>query len=348
MSEETSPQAINTKWRVRRFRPEDAAGVPRLVQAVYGETYYPPALYDPQEIVNLNETGKLVSILAVDAESNVIGHYAMERFQVAAVAEASDAIVAVPYRHHHLMEDMRVLLREEAQRIGLIGLVGYPVTNHLFSQKAEEHFGAKPCGLAPGLWPRSFHNMPEPLPQRMSFVMYFKYLRPAREVVHAATPHSDMLERIAQQWSITIRRLDGAPGTGVGEITVEHEAAVETGTIRVHLVGADTAAAIHEAREELVSSGAKAIVLELPLAQPATADLCRDAEAAGFFFSGLGPAFAADGDALLMQFLAEDLDLALIQIDSPFAKELLSYVGQQREKVQRRPPTGYADLYDVD
>jgi hypothetical protein len=337
MSEKTSPTSITPKWQVRRFRPEDAPGVPRLVQAVYGETYYPPALYDPREIVNLNESGKLVSILAVDGESNVIGHYALERFQVAAVAEASDAIVAVPYRHHHLMEDMRVLLREEARRIGLIGLVGYPVTNHLFSQKAEEHFGAKPCGLAPGLWPRSFHNMPEPLPQRMSFVMYFKYLRPAREVVHAPTPHSQMLERIAQQWSITVRLLDGAPGTGVGKITVEHEAEVETGTIRVHLVGTDTASAIHQARDELLGSGAKAIGLELPLAQAATAELCRDAEAAGFFFSGLGPAFAADGDALLMQFLAEELDLALIQIDNAFAKELLSYVGQELERVQRTP-----------
>ena len=46
-------------------------------------------------------------------------------------------------------------------RLGLAGLVGYPVTNHPFTQKAEDHFGAHPCGVALGLWPRSFHNMPE-------------------------------------------------------------------------------------------------------------------------------------------------------------------------------------------
>src|SRR5262249_20239420 len=157
-----------------------------------------------------------------------VGHYALEPFPVGAVAEASDAMVAVEYRHHHLLEDMRVLLREEAHRIGLTGLVGYAVTNHPFTQKAEEHFGSHPCGVAPGLRPRSFHNMPEPLTQRMSFVIYFKYLRPADEVVHTATPHGEMLERIARQWGIRVRRQDGAPADGAGEITVEHEPEVQT------------------------------------------------------------------------------------------------------------------------
>jgi hypothetical protein len=333
MSEASAPESIMKGCTVRRFRPEDAAHVTRLVQAVYGDSYYPPAFYDPQRIIRLNETGKLVSILALNAASDVIGHYALEPFQVAAVAESSDAIVALEYRHHHLLEDMRVLLREEANRIGLTGLVGYPVTNHLFSQKAEEHFGSHPCGVAPGLWPRSFHNLPEPLTQRMSFVIYFKYLRPAGAVVHADTPHGEMLARIARQWGICVRRQDGAPGEGAGEISVEHEPEVQTGTIRVHRVGADSAAAIRQAHAKLLVDGTKAVTLELPLAQPATAELCRDAEAEGFFFSGLGPAFAADGDALLLQFLAEDLDLSLIQIANPFAKELLGYVSRQRERV---------------
>src|SRR5262249_29256680 len=115
-----------------------------------------------------------------------------------------------------------------------------------------------------------------------------------------------------------------------GAITIEHEPEVQTGTIRVHRTGLDSAAAVDRAREKLLDSGAKAIVLELPLAQPATAGLCREAQQQGFFFSGLGPSFAADGDALLLQFLVEDVDLSLIQIDNPFARELLDYVGRDR------------------
>jgi hypothetical protein len=36
-----------------------------------------------------------------------------------------------------------------------------------------------------------------------------------------------------------------------------------------------------------------------------------------------------------MQFLAEDLDLSLVEIENPFAKELLAYVARERERVGR-------------
>src|SRR5262245_24585821 len=100
MSEATSPATLPAGCSVRRFRPTDAEGVTQLVKGVYGDSYYPPALYDPQKIVHLNETEKLISVLAVDEQSDVIGHYGLERPDGAAVAEASDAIVAVPFRHH--------------------------------------------------------------------------------------------------------------------------------------------------------------------------------------------------------------------------------------------------------
>jgi hypothetical protein len=336
VNEADSLESTVSGYTIRRFRSEDAAGITRLVEDVYGNTYYPPNLYSPDEIVHLNETEKLVSVVALDSASDLIGHYGLERPDLGAVAEASDAIVAMGYRHHHLLEAMRPLLREEAKRLGLTGLVGYPVTNHLFSQKAEEHFGSHPCGVALGLWPRSFHNMPEPLTQRMSFVIYFDYVSPATHVVHVAAPHREMISRIYQQYGICYELCEIAPRVATGDIVLEHEPEVQTGTIRVRRAGADTAAAVRQAREKLCGDyGARAVTLELPLVQPETAEVCRAVEEDGFFFSGLGPAFAADGDALLMQFLMEDLDLALIEIENPFAKELLAYVARERERVGR-------------
>jgi len=336
MSNLSSNELIVNGHTIRRLSPADAAGVTRLVEAVYGDTYYPRDLYDPEQIIRLNEAGKLVSVVTLDSGGQVVGHYALERPHLEAIAESSDAIVRPEHRHHHLMEQMRVLLREEAVRLGLTGLVGYPVTNHLFSQEAEEHFGAHPCGVALGLWPRSFHNMPEPLPQRMSLVIYFKYLRPPEQVLHVATHHREMNSQIYQQYGIPVQLQEGAPAEGRGEITVEREAAVQVGTIRARRLGVDTAAAVRRARYELCEvGGAKALSLELPLAQAGTAEVCRAAEEEGFFFSGLGPAFASDGDALLLQFLVEDIDLSLLQVASPFAKDLLAYVGSERERIRK-------------
>jgi hypothetical protein len=321
---------------IRRLLPAEAAGVTRLVTLVYEDSYYPRDLYDPQQIVRLNEAGKLVSIVALDQAGNVVGHYALERPHMEAVAEASDAIVQPEHRHQHLLEQMRVLLREEAIREGLTGLVGYAVTNHTFTQKAETHFGAHPCGIALGLWPRSFHNMPEPLTQRMSFVIYFKFLRPRGPVRHVSTHHQEMISRIYQQHDTAIELREDAPAEGPGEITVDYEAAVTTGSIRVRRVGADTVAAVRQACKDLcIGSGAKALTLELPLTQTGASEVCRAAEEEGLFFSGLGPAFADGGDALLLQLPREDIDSSLLQIDHPFAKDLLAYVDSERERVAK-------------
>jgi hypothetical protein len=334
VNEADSQESTVSGYTIRRFRPEDAAGVTRLVEDVYGDTYYPRDLYNPEQIIDLNQAEKLVSIVALDSAGQVVGHYALERPDLGAVAEASDAIVAMECRHHHLLEEMRPLLRGQAKRLGLTGLVGYPVTNHLFSQKAEDHFGSHPCGVALGLWPRAFHNMPEPLKQRMSFVIYFDYVSAATHVVHVAAPHREMISRIYQQYGIAHELCEIAPRVERGDIILEHEPEVQTGTIRVRRAGADTAAAVRQAREKLCDGyGAKAVTLELPLVQPEIAEVYRAAEEDGFFFSGLGPAFAADGDALLMQFIVEDLDLSLIEIENPFAKELLDYVARERERV---------------
>jgi hypothetical protein len=145
-----------------------------------------------------------------------------------------------------------------------------------------------------------------------------------------------MISRIYQQYGISHELCDVAQRVETGDVVIEHEPEVQTGTIRVRRAGADTAAALRQACEQLCDGcGAKAITLELPLSQPEIAEVCRAAEEVGFFFSGLGPAFAADGDALLMQFLTEDLDLSLIEIENPFAKDLLAYVGAERERVQK-------------
>ena len=109
---------------------------------------------------------------------------------------------------------------------------------------------------------------------------------------------------------------------------------VEVSRVQVRRVGTDTAAAVGAARRDLCGpKGAEAVFLELPLAQAGTPELCRAAEAEGFFFSGLGPGFAADGDALRLQYLAVGLDASLLQVESAFGRELLDYVGRERQRV---------------
>jgi hypothetical protein len=77
------------------------------------------------------------------------------------------------------------------------------------------------------------------------------------------------------------------------------------------------------------------VPLSLPLAQGGASYLCEAAEADGFFFSGVQPHFAPDGDFLRLQYLNIDLDPAHIHLYSTFAKKLLDYILKEREGVGR-------------
>jgi hypothetical protein len=174
--------------------------------------------------------------------------------------------------------------------------------------------------------------MPEPLPQRMSLLVAFKYLRPpAPAPVHLPQRHRAVCARIYE--GLGVRPDFREPGTAPpqGSLTVEVDPAIQAASIRVERVGQDAAAEIGRARERCAR--AEAILLELPLAQPGAAAACEAAERAGFFFCGIGPSFAANGDTLRLQLLTVDFDVALVQTDTPFARELLAYVAGERERV---------------
>ncbi|MGE4553731.1 MAG: hypothetical protein AB7D57_11500, partial [Desulfovibrionaceae bacterium] len=69
--------------------------------------------------------------------------------------------------------------------------------------------------------------------------------------------------------------------------------------------------------------------LYLPLLQPATAALCRDFEAMGFFFSGLRPG-RQGRDWLALQFLNNQrYDYGPLQAATDFGRELVEYVRQR-------------------
>lgn len=329
------------EYTVRRFQPEDAVGIARVVYRVYGYTYQHEELYYPERTVRLNEEGKLVSVVAVDAAGEVVGHYALERPEAGRVAESGEAVVSPAHRGRKLMERMREQIEAEAGRLGLLGIYGNAVTTHVYSQRADETFGCHACGATLGLLPRSvtFKGIrSEPLAQRVSCILYYEPMQPPPPAaVHAPPHHRPIMERIYAGFEAPVQFLepDHARLPRHGRIAVQFRPAYSSGIIRVREIGADTAAEVRRARRDLCdASGAEAVYLELPLAQPGAPALCHAAEGDGFFFSGIGPQFAPDGDALRLQFLTGPLDPSLLQVYSPFARELVEYACRQRGRAK--------------
>jgi hypothetical protein len=330
-------ESSTADYTIRRLLPEDAAGVVACVREVYGDSYIiHTELYHPEEIVRLNETGRLVSVVALDGRGRIVAHYALERQDLRLpAAESGEAMVLAEHRHHHLLEQMRVLLEQEAHRLGLRGIFGRTVTNHVYSQKAVERFGEKPCGVSLGRTPRTFQNMRAPLFQRMSIVFYFKYLQPEQcRPLHLPARHRAMCSSIYQQFGIAAQWQDETATLGPGQHAVDFRPELQRAIIQVHRVGHDTMEAVRSVRRELGGAGrAEVIYLELPLTQPGTPAVCEAAEAERFFFSGIAPLYLTDGDALRLQYLAVELDTSLLQIANPFARELLAYADGERQRV---------------
>jgi len=341
-NEEDVPLAPEQEYTVRSFQPDDAIGVSRCIYRVYGNTYMHEACYFPERMVQLNETGELASVVAVDASGAVVGHYALERPGLTKVAERGMAVVSPAHRGRDLMGRMRTAIEAEAGNLGLTGVYSVAVTKHTFSQRVNEAFGSDVCGIVLGGSPEHmvFKGLEEEdeKPQRVTWVVYFTYVdKPESTLVHAPEQHREMIERIYAGLELPVEWHGEreAPTLGNGEVDVTYSRALDTGTIKVLQVGDDTPAEIRRATRDLFGvTGADAVYLQLPLADPAMPALLDDAEADGFYFGGVGPSFLPDGDALCLQQVATDLDFNQIEIANPFAKELLEYIRIDRDRVR--------------
>lgn len=323
------------EYTIRRLRAEDADGVSECVHRVWGEHYLHEELYHPAQIVRMNQAGTLISVVAVDPTGRVVGHYALERPGGGAIAETGVGLVLAEHRAHHLMHRMREALEDEARRLGLVGLFGTPVTNHLASQRVYEHFHCHPCGILLGRAPADHVSPGEIVNQRLSLVLYFKYLQPPPPAVaYAPAVHHAVLERIYEKLGVSVEFREGGPAGGAGRVSVLRDDRSHAVTLRVEHAGADTAREVRRLRQQCDTTGADVVYLQLPLGQSATPILATAAEADGFFFGGLGPAFATDGDVLWLQRLSTPLDVSRLQIENPFARDLVEYTVTDRQRVE--------------
>ncbi|MFZ5449953.1 MAG: ATP-binding protein [Thermodesulfobacteriota bacterium] len=335
-------------YTIRPLRPGDGLQVTRLIYRVYGYSYPREDFYYPDWINHNVATGRLVGVVALATGGEIVGHEALLRQDMGPLGELGVMAVAPTHRGHELHKLMGDRLQEEIERVGLIGLFGEAVTIHTISQEASEirglhvtaihlldvqaHFKTLTQRRPPS---SQWENEAEPGLQRITTVLYFKYsLPPGPKAICALPRHREMLAKLYENLGVKVQFLKGSHPTGPGELKVHYDQALGVGTIQVNRIGNDTLPEISQARQDLCNMvGAKVVGLLLPLAQGGGPYLCEAAEAEGFFFSGVLPHFAPDGDFLRLQHLNAELDPATIHLYSPFAKELLAYILQEKERV---------------
>jgi anti-sigma regulatory factor (Ser/Thr protein kinase)/GNAT superfamily N-acetyltransferase len=345
---EPTPQGVTQDYTIRLLRPEDAIRLAQLMYHVYGYSYSNEDFYYPERLAHDLETGTHVGVVAVTDNGEIAGHVGVWRPHRGPLAELGQLAVAPAHRGQGLRQRMGDRLQEEIRRLGLIGLYAEAVTIHPISQEASDSRGLHVCGLQLLDWQAHFKSLrtipgglayPDaalgPAPQRESMVFYFRHLTPpAPTAVCAPSRHRAMLARIYANLGAPVEFLPPGGPTGLGQIAVHYDRETNAGGIEVNRIGIDTLPEIAQARRDLCDlAGAAVVSLHLPLAQGGTPWLCEAAQADGFFFSGVRPRFAPDGDFLRLQYLNADLDLKRIHLASPFARELLAYVLAEKARI---------------
>jgi hypothetical protein len=102
------------------------------------------------------------------------------------------------------------------------------------------------------------------------------------------------------------------------------------GLIRFRQIGASAAIELGQALRDVRALGAEPVQLSAPIGDPGLPLLTEAARALGFFFCGLGPAFADGDDTFLLQSLTEPLDTAKLQLFTDWAKELVAFIDRDR------------------
>ncbi|NCC26295.1 MAG: hypothetical protein EOM25_14040 [Deltaproteobacteria bacterium] len=265
-----------------------------------------------------------------------------DRDQPVPVAEMALLVISPAHRGRKLMERFLNCLKERARKMGIFGLSFNPVTSHPVSVRNTIALGALPCGLdLAACPPRNFKSMDlgTAPPQRESYLHCFQYLvDPPPAKVCDLGRHRAIVERVLGNLDRTIISPPEETDHGPGEYAVVFDRGLLKGVVRVSRADERQWPEIRRAALDLLDiAGAEVVHIDLPLAQPATAVLAEQVKEAGFFFAGVWPHAAEDGDMLRFTRLAVPLDMNRLRLHSDLAHDLGRYVGEEMARVSALP-----------
>jgi hypothetical protein len=335
----TPPEKISDDVQIDLARQADAPAIARCFLDVYGRNYVHAEVFSPQRYWRKVESGELIPVVARDAAGDVVGHVALEREPGAVIAERGEAVVSSAYRGRHLLETMTERLSIEANRLGLIGIFAVPVTIHIFSQRNDERAGMPVCAVRLGAATEDAHPKDAPYPtagQRQSNLVTFRFLTPPPDrAIHAPEAYREVMLDIYDSLGVKATARPRASPTVTDSRTRLSVNRRSYGKIHFEQIGANAGIELRQAFRDVFGLGARAVLLSAPVDDPGLPLLADEARNLGFFFCGVGPAFMDGTDILMLQFLADPLDVSKLQLYTDRTKALVAFIEKDRTGCSR-------------
>lgn len=330
------PEGRHIDFTVRPMEPSEAVEVSRCIYKAYGYSYGYEHVYYPERLIELNRTGRLLSVVAVTDDNVIAGHCALiYRYEGARIAEMGQGVVKPEFRASGCLTQLTEYILSQARAEGLTAIYGQAVTNHTYSQRVGHRLGLADCAIVLCHVPQSvtFKGISDNLSHRVSVVIHCMYLhKPEITEVYAPPHHEDMIRRLYAELGAEIRLMrnedsDAVDVPGESTVSVKVTGTLNYAAIEVEQYGSDVVREVHKTLRELKLKRLDVINLFLDLGNPRTYDLTSEFESLGFFFAGILPAAFPRGDALILQYLNNvEADYDDIQTAGDSARELVSYI----------------------
>jgi serine/threonine-protein kinase RsbW len=327
-----------SKCRVRRMKPGDAAEVSKTIYKTYGYTYPHDYVYYPEKIIALNESGRVFSAVATAGDNEIAGYGVFQIWEEnPKIVEMAQGVVKPEFRSLGCFSAITQYLLDQVTSRGIQGAFGEAVTNHTVSQHTVHGFGFKDCGLRLGVAPPNavFKGMTGEIPYKMSLLVQFLYLQqtPANALqVFAPDHHKDMIAALYKEMGIWPEIKKAAPAktkraAGTSIVKIRQIASMNYVRMIIERYGRNIVSELRNKVKEICRQKTETINLFLNLSDPLTGTYAPHFEKLGFFFAGILPGGFKDGDALILQYLNNvPIDYSAIQVESTIAKKLLNYV----------------------
>jgi serine/threonine-protein kinase RsbW len=333
--------ADQSKCRVRRMKPEDAAEVSKTIYKTYGYTYPHDYVYYPEKIIALNESGQVFSAVAIAGNNEIAGYGVFQIWEEnPRIVEMAQGVIKPEFRSLGCFGNITQYLLDQAKSRGIQGAFGEAVTNHTVSQHTVHGFGFKDCALRLGVVPPNtvFKGMTGKIPHKLSLLVQFLYLQqmPANALkVYAPDHHKDMIAALYKEAGIQpdIRKAHPAKtkrAAATSIVKIRQVASMSYARMNIDRYGRNIVSELSNKVKEICQQKTEIINLFLNLSDPLTGTYTPQFEKLGFFFAGILPGGFKDGDALILQYLNNvPIDYGAIQVKSAIAKNLLTYVRKQ-------------------
>ena len=322
---------------IHLYRPEDAPGICRLFQAVYGDNYPVKRFYKPEELAEALDAGENYSIVARKENGDIIGHMALFRSSpYPGLYECGAGLVLPEYRQGGINQLMFYYLFERlAPELGVAETWGEAVCNHVYIQKTCQSNKHIETGLEIDLMPAETYAKEKSSSGRVASLLVFRSYVPRPHTVYLPPVYEKALRSIysALDDRRTIEVCGDTPPAGIcSGASLEVYEFPQVARIAVTAIGEDFESYFNGLENEILTGKIKVIQVSVSLACPWAGSAVEVLRARGYFISGILPRWF-DDDALLMQKILGRPDWEGIHLFSERAGEMLGIVRNDWERV---------------